>query len=224
MQTMLTKIDTAKRALVQANTLPEVVNIRGQAEALRYLAKQAKLGLEQQNEIAEVKIRAERKAGELLNELIPACGGRPKNRATDSGFSSRPTLAELGIKPHQSRNWRLEASIPEDIFNLYVAYIKHSEKELTSASVQQLARRLRRQSADRAVPVNESPSSASQTAPEPSSFLYKDNWFTIWDGNTPQPFMVLDNALALVVSNGVSSRCYVLEPAQGFELYFGQSV
>ena len=49
---LVTKLEAAERALSQAKTLPVVINLRDQAETLRYLAKKAKLSLKFQNEIA----------------------------------------------------------------------------------------------------------------------------------------------------------------------------
>lgn len=43
----------------------------------------AKLGLEAYNHAAEVKVRAERKAGEMLVQLERSNGGRPKNSSQD---------------------------------------------------------------------------------------------------------------------------------------------
>jgi hypothetical protein len=54
--------------------------------------------------IAEIKLRAERKAGELLPEAIQR-GGDAKTR---HGF-----LGALGIDDHQSIRWQLEARLGE---------------------------------------------------------------------------------------------------------------
>ena len=58
---------------------------------------------EAQNSLAEIKIRAERKAGELLPGLIKQ--GRPsEKRSHDVTF-----LEDLGIEKMQSSRWQLEA-------------------------------------------------------------------------------------------------------------------
>jgi hypothetical protein len=69
--------------------------------------------LEMQNQCAEIKIRAERKAGELLKEqdIKP---GNPQFLHDERIV--RPKLSELGIKEIQSHRWQNIASIPEDKF------------------------------------------------------------------------------------------------------------
>lgn len=58
-------------------------------------------------QLADVKIRAERKAGQLLGETIEHKGGRkPLHDASVS-------LVDFGIESTQSHRWQLEASVPE---------------------------------------------------------------------------------------------------------------
>ena len=49
-----------------------------QAEAIRLYVRQQNMGLEMQNNAAEIKLRAERRAGEMLDGSLPHKGGRPK--------------------------------------------------------------------------------------------------------------------------------------------------
>jgi len=84
--TALVWFDQARQALAHAKTLDEVKDIRDKAEALRLYTKQAGEGLEMQNWCAEIKLRAERRAGELLKE-----------RATDLHPVSRERILPEGI-------------------------------------------------------------------------------------------------------------------------------
>lgn len=63
---VLTHFDRARQELELASTIDEVKSIRDKAEALRLYARQARLCLDMQNRCAEIKIRAERRAGEML--------------------------------------------------------------------------------------------------------------------------------------------------------------
>lgn len=74
---MLVRFDVARVALAEARSIDEVKSVRDKAEALRLYARQAGESLEMQNDIAEIKIRAERRAGELLKERDMSSGGRP---------------------------------------------------------------------------------------------------------------------------------------------------
>ena len=92
------------------------------AEVVHY-TKQAGYSLEMQNQCAEIKIRAERKAGELLPEQITIGGSGPK--------SHDGTLKDLGIEHNQSVRWQSIASIPEDKFEGHIKSVFESKEELT---------------------------------------------------------------------------------------------
>ncbi len=67
----------------------------------------------------EVRLRAERRAGELLQETGKAKAGRPpKNRSHDTTKLDRgsPTLSERGISKDQSSRWQKLANVPEGDF------------------------------------------------------------------------------------------------------------
>ncbi len=66
-------------------------------------------GLEAQIKYAEIKLRAERKAGELLSKTVKVGNPHLLNDA-------RIGLGELGINPSQSSRWQQAASVPEAEF------------------------------------------------------------------------------------------------------------
>lgn len=132
-------LNQARQALALAKSIPEVKDIRDKAEALRAYAKQAGMGLEVQNECAEVKIRAERKAGKMLAEQIPHAGGRPKPLDKQRVF-----LKDLGISWFQSHRWQLETSVPEEAFEEHIARVKGKKRELTSVGVLRIATAIKR--------------------------------------------------------------------------------
>ena len=77
--TALIQFDRARVALEKASTIDEVKDVRDQAEALRLYFRQTTEGLEMQNQCAAIKLRAERKAGEMLAEMDKHPGGNPKS-------------------------------------------------------------------------------------------------------------------------------------------------
>jgi hypothetical protein len=216
-EALLVRCEAAERALAEAQTIIEVKGIRDQAEALRQCARIAGFGLEYQNWVAEIKIRAERRAGEMLEELVPSTGGRPrKNLDTVDGFAPPSTLAELGITYYQSRRWRLEASVPEEDFNRYVASVLANGDELTSAGLLCLAEELKYQKQKDSSTEAEPAAARRKSATGPSAWLYQDEWLALWDAELEDPHFIGHNTLALVVTNGVKSRRYLLEAVQGF--------
>src|SRR3954471_22700278 len=102
----LAMIDQASRMLDEAKSLEEIKTIRDKAEAVRNYVKAAKLGLELQNCAAEVKLRAERKAGGLLRSLKLRGGDRKSKR-----HAASLKLADLCISRDQSKRWQHIATV-----------------------------------------------------------------------------------------------------------------
>lgn len=134
-----------RQAIVEAKSIDDVMDIRDKAEALRHYLKQVGEGLENQNMIAEIKLRAERKAGKLLKDMTKAKGGQPYQEKTSTGDTMSPvepppTLADIGISKKQSSRLQAVATLPEEIFETHIAETKDAKTELTSASVLEKAK------------------------------------------------------------------------------------
>lgn len=143
----LAKLSAATHALAEAKTLDDVKHIMDIAEAARTYARAAKLGLEAANHAAEVKLRAERKAGELLGQLKRAPAGRPaeNTRQPVGNFSEyRQTLKETSVEERTAQRWQAAATVPDDIFEEHVATVQQEQRELTSAGVLRLAEEIKR--------------------------------------------------------------------------------
>jgi hypothetical protein len=97
------------------------------------------------NEAAEIKLRAERKAGEALAAMNKPKGGRRAETGDgDAPVSKSRTLEQMGIKKHQSADWQVEASVPEPEFEAHVAEARATGEPLTTAGVVRLALTSRR--------------------------------------------------------------------------------
>jgi len=141
----LTKFDQARRALAEARSIDEVKLVRDQAEALRLYVRQQGEGLEMQNDIAEIKLRAERRAGELLAEMERGQGQRTDlTSRNDCGKSQyRQALEEVGVAERTAQHWQTEAQVPEEMFEHFVAATKALEQELTSKDLYKLGQRVK---------------------------------------------------------------------------------
>jgi len=150
METALVKFDRAKRALAEAKSIDEVKLVRDQAEALRLYFRQQRDSLIMQNDIAEIKLRAERRAGELLAEMERSKGGRPpENCRHDVGNSEyRQALDDSGIDERIAQRWQTEAQVPDEAFEQYVIETKSAAGELTSKDLYKLGQRVK-QAAER---------------------------------------------------------------------------
>ena len=138
----LAKLSAATYALAEAKTLDDVKRIIDIAEAARTYARAAKLGLEAANHAAEVKLRAERKAGELLQQLERDKGGRPAENSFQAGTSFseyRAVLTDSDIAPTTAHRWQTVAQVPDEVFEEHVATVQQEQRELTSAGLLRLA-------------------------------------------------------------------------------------
>ncbi len=68
-KTELAHFDKACREIAKATRIDEVKAIRNKAEALRAYMRQSGESVEMQNHCAEIKIRAERRAGQITKAM-----------------------------------------------------------------------------------------------------------------------------------------------------------
>src|SRR3990167_582870 len=116
--TALVRYDAARRALAEAHSIDEVKAIRDKAEAMRAYARQAG-DTEMQVWVAEIKLRAERRAGEMLKEMTAT--GERASRGKPSEMSPDVTLTDLGIDRKEASRWQQEAELPEAEFESWLA-------------------------------------------------------------------------------------------------------
>jgi hypothetical protein len=87
-------LELARRFLAEVRSVDEVKAIHDLAEAARVYARQASLGLEVQDNSAAIKLRAERRLGELLATLPKQDGGDAagaRSQAASSTFEKYVT-------------------------------------------------------------------------------------------------------------------------------------
>jgi hypothetical protein len=113
----LVKYDAACRAVAEAASIDEAKDLRDKGEAMRAYARQAK-NKDLEVQAAEIRIRAERRIGELMAAQRET-EGLNKGAATRVAEkpASPPTLAEVGIDKNLADRARKYAAIPEAEFN-----------------------------------------------------------------------------------------------------------
>jgi len=110
-----------------ARTIDEVRDIRDRAEAARQYARAAGYSREITNMCAEIKLRAERKAGTLLSEMPKHPAGRPPENRSQPETNLPPTLADIGVSKTQSHRWQQTASVPDEVFEDYITSVREDE-------------------------------------------------------------------------------------------------
>jgi hypothetical protein len=138
--TGLVKLEGAARMLAEVKNIDDAKHIMDLAEAARVYARQADLGLEAQNYAAEIKIRAQRKAGEILQKIDKHEGGRPQVNPFQPERGLPPKLEDLGIDYNKSHRWQQVASLPDKVFEAHIEETKAEGRELTTAGVLAVAK------------------------------------------------------------------------------------
>ncbi len=137
--TDLIRYEAARRALAEAHRVDEVKDIRDKAVAMQEYAKQAK-DTQLLEHATEIRLRAERRAGELLAEMPKAIGARGSGsnqhqvRSPCATAPTTETLANLRITKTQSAKWQKLAALPEDKFEIRVAHAKARVEGMTTSA------------------------------------------------------------------------------------------
>lgn len=142
----LAKLERAAQLLAEVRTLPDAKHVISLAAAAETYAREAKLGREAENSAMEVRLKAERKMGEMLATSVKAKGGRP----TKTGSAPAPVsrLADLGITKKQSVRAQAIAAVPKRDFDARLRRVRDESEKLSAAVVLGVsAKDLRRQQA-----------------------------------------------------------------------------
>jgi len=137
----LVKYDAACRALAAAKSVDEVKLIRDKAQAIAAAAKIAK-NHELEIDAAEIRIRAERRLGEMIaaqREAGLMAKGRLRRGSDMDPREDKPTLAESGIDKHLADRARKTAAIPGADFEATLAEHREAQRAVTSSTIQKLS-------------------------------------------------------------------------------------
>lgn len=123
----LVRYEAARTALQVAHSVDEVKDIRDKAQAMAAYARQAK-DTQLVEWATEIKVRAERRAGEILAQLE-----RKNGEKGAEGILS--TLEKIEIPVVTAHRWQKLAAIPEDRFEQAVVAAKEVAGEVTTAAM-----------------------------------------------------------------------------------------
>jgi hypothetical protein len=155
----LVKYEAARSALAEARSVDEVLDVRDRAARIHFYARQAK-DREMIDAATELRLRAERRLGEMIAEQKEtvglnrgaAAGG--KKHSSRGSFTeprdTRPTLAEAGIDKKLSARAQQLSALPDDQFALRLSPAKreaiaHIEMPLAARAAEKKRRRAERE-------------------------------------------------------------------------------
>lgn len=143
----LIRYEAARTALAECQQFDEVKDIRDKAEAMAAYARQAN-DSELIQYATEIKVRAERKCGEMLIESAERGERATKhgnvNPATKVSNDTTPTLSDIGITRDQSSRYQSLASMSDEHFETAVATAKDTAGEVTTAFMLREAKKAKR--------------------------------------------------------------------------------
>lgn len=128
-------ISNIETAIASASTIEQARDLTSKTKALQAYASSSGESLDMLNNIAEMKIRAERKAGSILLQM--------EKKTNQHGEKNRsiPALEELGISRMQASRWQAVARVSEDDFVQYCKTQRESNQEITQSGVIRLKSR-----------------------------------------------------------------------------------
>ena len=131
---VIQKLDRAKQALAEANTIQQTKQILDVATAAEIYAKRQQLGEDAINYAFEIKIEALARLGDLLKETPKATGGEHGGKTKIDGSRKEPsnptpTLADLGLDKKTSMiAQQTGRRLPEDVRHAIATKSNHLDR------------------------------------------------------------------------------------------------
>ncbi len=125
----LSQLSHLDSILARETNIDNIIGIRAQVEALRVYAVNIGKSKDECKEIAMARIKAERRAGQVLLIMPKRNGARP----ADTGFIDAIPPDVDGLLPSQRNSWQWIARLPDDVFDRIVLERYQSGDEITTA-------------------------------------------------------------------------------------------
>lgn len=162
MSDMLAKLSRAEQMLAQVANVDDALNIVDLAEAARVFAQRAKLGTQAVNHATTVKIRAERKLADIVDEgqasgaiATKQAHGRGRQASPKGGLACPATLGDIGVDKRRLAEARLlrDSLTDEDVVSLAAEAdardVDISRKELVKRAARQRRQAVKREHVER---------------------------------------------------------------------------
>lgn len=207
--TELVRYEAARHALAEAHRVDEVKSIRDKAVAMQEYARQAK----DRDLIAhatEIRLRAERRAGELLREMAEAQtrhAGKASKGSRVATPTAQPTLAAIGVSKTQSSRWQRLADLPERQFEELADRAGRKAVAVLDGSSKRTRQEMRADDENRVRKLRPTPGKFRTLVIDPP---WDYDWLSIAGRATPgYATMTHDELLALPVEQWAEDDCHL---------------
>jgi N6-adenosine-specific RNA methylase IME4 len=130
--TELVRYDAACRAIAEAASIDEVKDIRDKAVAMRAYARMAK-NFDMEAEAAVIRLRAERRVGEMIEAQKTTTGLNTGNRGRR--VSEKPTLSDSGVDKNLAHKARTLAGMSQQQFEDVVDKTRKAVNKASNTAV-----------------------------------------------------------------------------------------
>lgn len=212
----LLTVEKAQQFLAQSRDVDEVRDVADKAKAVALYLRSRSASLESQNDAAEIRLRAERRLGELTKEMPKAKGVRMAGGGRGAGGpvvrppAQAPTLKDQGIDKRDAAKWQALAAIPEKKFESFVAETRAKGERITTSAPLKLARfedKANLAAALRAKPIPLATGRFNVIASDPPWAYEKRAEDVTQRGRIPYPSMSTDEICALPVGDRCEHDC-----------------
>lgn len=135
---VIARIDHCRVLLRECNTLHDAAKIAALAEAARIYSKRVNAGVAMTNEATALKVKAERRFGEIMAQLPKAKGTRGNIQEQIAGGVKKtppaddpPSLADLNVDKNIAKRCRLLRKLPEEAIEKKAQEATHNTREIS---------------------------------------------------------------------------------------------
>lgn len=205
-------VERARDFLSQSKNVDEVREVADKAKAVALYLRSVEASIESQNDAAEIRLRAERRLGEISQEIEEDGRGRkPKVKAAAPAVITKGAkLAELGLKERDARRYEQLAKIPEVKFDELIEETRSKGERLTSSAPLKLVRqdaKAKKAAELRSKPIPQADGRFDVIVIDPPWFYEKRAEDITQRGQIPYPPMTQDELLALPVPDRAEEDC-----------------
>jgi N6-adenosine-specific RNA methylase IME4 len=206
----LMRYDAATKALAEAVAIDEVKDIRDKAVEMAVYAKQAKDGTLIEHATA-IRIRAERRAGEMLYQMgergeRETKGGDRKSKSNGATLIL-PKLSDLGVTRSQSSNWQRLAAMQPAAFEQRVERVTRKAVNALDGAGRRTRHEIRAEDEERVRGLVPLLGTTFLTLVIDSP--WESDWLSESAGQTPYATMSIEELFALPVAQWAAEECHL---------------